>query len=511
VASEQLEVERKFDVDAGFAVPDLSGLGDTASVDGPVEHRLEAVYFDTPDLRLNRARITLRRRTGGSDQGWHLKLPADDGARWERHAPLGRAVKQPPRAVTAPVLGVLRGTTPGPVATLRTRRVVTVLRDAEGRALAEVADDTVTATTPAEDPAVPAEVHSWREVEVELGTGDDPLLAAVADALIAAGARPSESASKVGRALARRLAATEPDARGPGNRPSAGDVVADALRDQVAALVAADVMVRTDRPDAVHKVRVAARRLRSITAAARPVLDRGVTDPLRDELRWLGRELSAARDDEIALAHLRDLVAAEPEELVLGPVAARLQQTAVRQAEEGRERTMATLSTPRYLTLLDDLHALVAAPPLLDPASGPARPELRKALRRAGRRLRRRLAAAARAEGDDRGTAVHEVRKAAKRARYTGELATPVLGRRAKKLVKAMEEVQDVLGEGQDSVVTRELCRQLGIAAAAAGENAWTYGRLHGLEQARAERADRAFRELAPSLRRVLRRAAAKR
>jgi hypothetical protein len=71
--------------------------------------------------------------------------------------------------------------------------------------------------------------------------------------------------------------------------------------------------------------------------------------------------------------------------------------------------------------------------------------------------------------------------------------------------------VQDLLGERQDSAVTRALCRRLGIEAAGAGENAWTYGRLHGLEQARAERADRAFRELAPSLRPALRRAAAKR
>jgi CHAD domain-containing protein len=85
-----------------------------------------------------------------------------------------------------------------------------------------------------------------------------------------------------------------------------------------------------------------------------------------------------------------------------------------------------------------------------------------------------------------------------------------VLGRPARKLVAAMEEVQDVLGEGQDTVSTRELCRRLGTAAAAAGENAWTYGRLHALEQARAERAEQAFGQLAPSLPRVLRRAGAK-
>jgi CHAD domain-containing protein len=506
VATEQLEVERKFDVEPSFAVPDMTGLA--ATVDAPVEHRLEAVYFDSPDLRLLRSRITLRRRTGGTDEGWHLKLPADGGDRWEQHTPLGRAVKRPPRAVIGPVLGVLRGSAAEPVATLQTRRLVTVLRDADGRAMAEVADDTVTATVAALDPAQPAEARSWREVEVELGSGDEALLAAVAEALVAAGARPSESASKVGRALAARLAAVAPPPPERSGRPGAGEVVVDALRAQVAALQEADVMVRTDRPDAVHKLRVAARRLRSITAVVRPVLDRAATDPLRDELRWLGRELSEARDAEVALAHLRDLVAEEPEELVLGPVAARLQQTALRTALEGQQRTVATLSTPRYLRLLDDLHDLLADPPLLGPAAGSARPVLRKAVRRAGRRLRRRLAAAADAEGAERTAALHEVRKAAKRARYTGELATDVLGRRARKLVSAMEEVQDVMGEGQDSAVTRELCRRLGIDAAEAGENAWTYGRMHGLEQARAERADRAFRELAPSLGPVLRRAA---
>ena len=509
MASEQLEVERKFDVDPAFEVPDLTGLAPV--VEEPVEQRLEAVYFDTPDLRLLRSRITLRRRTGGSDEGWHLKLPADGGDRWERHWPLGRAAKRPPGAATAPVVGVLRGSDARPVATLRTRRLVTVLRDDDGRVVAEVADDTVTATVSAVDAATPDEVRSWREVEVELGAGDEALLAAVGGALVAAGARPSGSVSKIGRALSARAAALHPPEEERGGRPSAGEVVVDALAAQLAALQEADVMVRTDRPDAVHKLRVAARRLRSLTAAVRPVFDRAATDPLRAELKWLGQELSEARDAEVAVAHLRDLVAAEPEELVLGPVAARLQQTALRTAVEGQERAVATLSDSRYLQLLDDLHALLAAPPLLDAAGRPARPVLRKALRRAARRFRQRLDSAAGAEGADRTAALHEVRKAAKRARYTGELAAGVLGKPAAKLVTAMEQVQDVLGEGQDSVVTRELCRQLGLAAAAAGENAWTYGRLHALEQARAERADRAFRDLAPSLGPVLRRAAGSR
>src|SRR5690349_9165084 len=143
-----LEVERKFDVDDGFALPDLSGVDGVAAADPPVEHALEAVYHDTADLRLARARVTLRRRTGGTDAGWHLKLPAAAGARQEVREPLGRAVKTPPKALRDLLLGITRGAPTAPVTTLRTRRLATVLRDADGRALAEIADDSVQATLP---------------------------------------------------------------------------------------------------------------------------------------------------------------------------------------------------------------------------------------------------------------------------------------------------------------------------------------------------------------------------
>src|SRR3954451_2312719 len=137
MAEEHLEIERKFDVGEGFALPDLSGVPGVAAVDAPVEHHLEAAYFDTADLRLARGRITLRRRTGGTDGGWHLKLPVE-GARKEVRQPLGRAVKNPPRGLATPVTGILRGAGVNRVATLQTRRVASVLRDADGRALAEV-------------------------------------------------------------------------------------------------------------------------------------------------------------------------------------------------------------------------------------------------------------------------------------------------------------------------------------------------------------------------------------
>jgi CHAD domain-containing protein len=103
---------------------------------------------------------------------------------------------------------------------------------------------------------------------------------------------------------------------------------------------------------------------------------------------------------------------------------------------------------------------------------------------------------------------LHEVRKAAKRLRYTAEVAAPVLGGRAATLAKRAKQVQTVLGRRQDTDVTREFCRSLGLAAFAAGENAWTYGRLSALEEARGDRATAQFRNVERSLLQAVRRAA---
>ena len=194
VPADHLEIETKFDVPLPFAVPELTGVDGVASADAPAEHRLEAQYFDTADLRLAGARITMRRRTGGPDDGWHVKLPASGDARRELHFPLGRATRRPPKAVAAPLAGVLRGAPPVAVAQLRTRRVVTLLRDADGRPLAEVADDAVSATR-LSGPDGTVEVRSWREVEVELVQGDRDLLARVGERLVAAGAERTARAS----------------------------------------------------------------------------------------------------------------------------------------------------------------------------------------------------------------------------------------------------------------------------------------------------------------------------
>jgi inorganic triphosphatase YgiF len=188
------ERELKFEVPDGWQLPDPVEL---AGAEGSVVHvvvRLESTYFDTVDGDLLQQRITLRRRTGDTDSGWQLKVP-DGDARTEIRLPLGgRGVPEAMRSMT---VGVRAGAALRPVATLRTARAVHRLVDADGRAMAELAVDDVTATVLGES----AIVRTWREVEVELVDGDERVLARAAKWLRRSGARPAASASKLARAL----------------------------------------------------------------------------------------------------------------------------------------------------------------------------------------------------------------------------------------------------------------------------------------------------------------------
>lgn len=190
---DHLEVERKFEADASFALPSLAGLPGVAAVQPPAVHQLDATYFDTADLALHRNRVTLRRRTGGPDAGWHLKLPVSVDARRELHEPLSPAV--PARLAAA--VAELTGEQPlAPIANLRTERTVRLLTGPDGTSLGEVADDAVTATRV---PAGATAALSWREIEVE--SADQDVLEAAGQLLAGAGARPARSASKLGHLL----------------------------------------------------------------------------------------------------------------------------------------------------------------------------------------------------------------------------------------------------------------------------------------------------------------------
>jgi inorganic triphosphatase YgiF len=205
----KLETERKFDVDLDFALPDLRGLGGAGQARlRPAEvELLTARYYDTGDLRLAAARITLRRRTGGHDAGWHLKLPVGGDTRREVHAPLGDGDEPVPADLAELVTAWADDGQLRPVATLETRRTVWRIAAPGGEILAELADDHVTGhrealPASAGRPGTAMADLAWREIEVELVAGPADILAAAAERLRAAGATPSGSASKLGRLLA---------------------------------------------------------------------------------------------------------------------------------------------------------------------------------------------------------------------------------------------------------------------------------------------------------------------
>ncbi|MGW2558874.1 CYTH and CHAD domain-containing protein [Streptomyces sp. NPDC001514] len=526
MADTKREIERKYEANTGTELPDLTGVaGVTAVVDQGVTE-LDATYYDTPEMRLAADGITLRRRTGGDDEGWHLKFPVSAGIRDEIRAPLDDTL---PRTLTGLVRSRTRDAELVPVVRLLSSRDVSHLVDEQGELLAELSVDSVLAERLTEGGGT----TSWTEIEVELADDGDPaLLDAVGKRLRKAGVRPSSASSKLARALeetgpapasAESAAESAPTPPGAGDtdaakRPAkdakapkapeaaktvrdrgarlgpkdAGEFVLAYLREQRDAIVALDPAVRRDLPDAVHQMRVATRRMRSAFKTYRKIVDRQVTDPLGDELKWLAGELGAARDQEVLAERLRGRVDGLPGTLVLGPVRRRLKIWGIARRSDARRRSVAVLDTKRYLALLDALDAFLDEPPLLKAAAAKPGDALPKAVLKDYGRLATRVAhALGLPAGHDRDLAMHDARKAAKRARYAAEAATPALGKPAKKLAKRMKAVQTVLGDHQDSVVARGTLRDLAIQANAAGESAFTWGLLFGQEEASAAERER--------------------
>jgi CHAD domain-containing protein len=466
--SSLLETERAYTASPDAVLPDLTGVPGVSAQEPAGEVELDATYFDTPGLVLLRAGVTLRRRTGGADEGWHLKLPTGDPAsRLEVHEPLGEGTESPPDSLLTLVDGWIRGIAPAPVARIRTRRVSTRLVGPDGHVLAEVADDHVVAM-PARLGAAPVE---WREWEVELVEARPDLLDAVEDLLAEHGVGRSPVQRKIELVLGRQ---GRPQAEPPTRKGPARLLLHPYLATQAREIELLDPVVRQAGPGGVHGMRKACRRLRAVLGAYRPLLDKEQTDPIRAELRWLARAMGEARDHEVVQARVEGLLDQHPDELVVGPVGERLREWGEHGATRSRHLTSELLSSARYHALRAALDQLVLEPPWADKAESRADKVLPRRIRKEWRRARRRR----RESGDP-----HEVRKAAKRLRHALEVLEPVWGKRAVAPRKAAQDVTQVLGERQDTVATRAVLLDLSRAASGAGEDTFTYGRLHAEEE----------------------------
>lgn len=454
--SRHSEVERKFDVVESTLSPSFEGLAVVSRVQHAPTQTLEAVYFDTPDYDLAARKITLRRRTGGADAGWHVKLPAGPDARTEVRAPLADSMPDEVRDVVA---AIVRDRPLAAVARITTQRTVSLLFGADDTPVAEFCDDQVTAAALRPD----SEPQMWREWELELaeGAGSTDILDRLSNRLLDAGAVPAGHGSK----LARVLATAQPDV--PAIAPS--DPVRRAVAANIEDLIAWDRAVRADVHDSVHQMRVSTRKIRSLLADE----SFGLPDDawVLDELKLLGGILGGARDAEVLAEKYENTLDELAPELVRGRVRERLVEGARQRYANGLRRSLAAMRSERYFRLLDALDELLAAPSATSGRSGAE--SAAASLAAAYKKVHK---AAKRAESEGTDEALHRIRKRAKRLRYTAS-ATGNSG-----VAEKAKAVQTLLGDHQDSVVSRTHLLEEADAAHAAGEDTFTYGLLYQRE-----------------------------
>lgn len=541
----QVEIERKYDVVGQLALPRLSGVAGISRVHYRPPVALEAVYFDTADRALAANRVTLRRRTGGPDEGWHVKIAAGEH-RLELHEPLGKADRpgarpdtvKVPRRILDLVQVHVRGRRLRPVAQLNTLRAVVDLVDAQGRPMAELADDQVAAM--AVGRRAESRIQHWREWELEIvdaelldtalapqevaagvettqevvessaQTQDRPdrdpqdavsgtvrFLDAVGSVLEGAGATPSLSGSKLEKVLGPVADPLDPAAV----QEPAGlqDVLTRTVRTQVKMLKGWDPLVRRDVEDAIHQFRVISRTLRSILQSYEPLLESEATARVNDGLKQLGRLLSTARDAEVVRDQVQERVDALPGGPE-GPVAAlvsprtakRLRRAKQEEFQAAHDELLQQMRGSEYFAVLDVIDEYARQVPLAAGQDGPGpSAEALTALEPLAAQqvesvLELARTAAQEQDPEQRIELMHEVRKEAKRLRYAVtavrdsaglEWGTDLIGR-----MKTAKKLQESLGIHRDSIMFQEHVVATARRAEKRGEDTFGYGVLYAAE-----------------------------
>lgn len=507
-----LEIERKYDITGQTSLPRLHGAAGVSRVGYRPPVALEAVYFDTRDRVLAANGVILRRRAGGEDAGWHVKIPS--GAhRIEMQVPLassertgdGPAESVPyrvPEEIADLVAVHVRGRALVPVLSMNTLRSVVDLMDARGRTVAEVCDDQVAAM--AAGSRTDSRVRHWREWEVEVvnptlvgGMESVPgFLDAVESTLLDAGAQRSHAGSKLEKVLGRPADPLSPEGAGEGT--DLATVLTRTVRTQVRRLKSWDPLVRRSADDAVHQFRVSARTLRSLLQIYRPLLEPEARKEVNRALRRLGRLLSAARDAEVLRDQVGERIAALPggaegltASLIPKRTVRRLRDSQVREYRRAHRRLLAAMRSPWYAEQLDIIDRCARAVPLHPDLSAEQRRDAAAALAPlATAQVDSLLAHAETAEHEaDEATRIeelHEVRKEAKRLRYAVSAVTDAaaidLGDDLAEKMAVAKKLQTALGTHRDSVMFQDHVRSTARRAEKKGEPTFGYGLLYGAE-----------------------------
>lgn len=540
-----LEIEAKFAVDETTPMPDLTHLDEVSRVAETRHHSLSAIYYDTEDLRLTHAKITLRRRTGGNDDGWHIKIPGAEG-RTEIRAELGEPIDgkyEVPDELLHQVRSVVRNQPLEPIAQVDNNRTELLLVDADEQPVAEFCDDHVTAFS-----FLPGGSQStWREWEVELA-GDLPgskagskLLRHATSLLIGSGARVSSSPSKLKSALGDSINNVElPPALAastvePGSPAAA---VVEALKANRDKLVEFDPRVRRDEWDSVHQMRVATRELRSHLQTFHGIVVGPEIKRIESDLKELAAMLGVARDAEVVEERWQNLLASEDSDVLDDATREHIAHDMGRAYRRAHRRVIAALDSDQYLALLDALDAFLANPPVAgedtsadsDSSSAGSGAEDSESAESASTDSAQEQEAAQdyepkhaksdeEAEPHDLDTVMalhlkqaydklvkrhkkavsnwdnteltlhereeyfHDMRKAAKKLRYAAEAAGSATTLKTKNLYKACKQMQSVLGDFQDSVTSRDKLLELAESARRRGEDTFGYGLLYQRER----------------------------
>ncbi|MBW0105015.1 CHAD domain-containing protein [Pseudonocardia sp. KRD291] len=456
---------------------------------------IEQERYDTADLRLAAAGITLVVHRAPDSAHWQLTLP-DGGPEEQLRVPLaapdveGVDPDVVPEQIDVLLRGV-RGDEPiSPVGRIRIVRTTSRLRDLSGQEIATLARDEVQASTL----GTSTSVENWSEAEVTRGNGTGSALLEQLDARLreTGFTRAPHGADE---ALARMLSELAPATpkRWSGKKGSAGALLLDYIGAQVDRLAAQELKLREDEPDAVHQMRVASRRIRSALRTYTGLLEGRRVEHVVAELKWLGRSLAGDRDVEVIKSRIESALDDLPPELVLGPVRAQVTRHFARQQAEARAAVMGTVDGPRYAALQGALARLLIDPPLSSLARKPAGKVMPAMVAGTARKLGKRMDAALRdvegsgdGSGAERDEALHGARRTGKQLRYATEVVRPVVGKDAKRFSRGLEELQDELGAHQDAVVARETLRELGAQAGAENQNGFTFGLLYGRDVATA-------------------------
>ena len=450
-----------------FAVTDLAGaerlLRREAAEAGlrlePLgEQRLLDRYLDTNGWAFQRAGFALRLRDGGGPPVATLKALSAPGA--GGGAPLQRLeIEERLNAAypLAPVAGLRAGSGPvgrrvravagnaalRPLFSLRTARRRFALREGAVE-IAEIALDHTSVL--GSDGRVAGEL---RRLEVEVrGEGTPERVEPFARRLREDGGLRPASGSKFEAALAavglEPAGPPELGATGYDRTASLAEVARAALRGQFAACLANEPGTRLgDDSEALHRMRVASRRIRAVTGIFAGALPPELVE-LREEWRWIGNALGEVRDLDVQIGGLAEEDAANGG-TDLGPLRAELEAA----REHARAELLAALDSPRYAALSGRMTELLRGDAGTEGAT-PAILAVPSLLRRARRRLRRTV------RGLGAGAPAREYHRArirAKRVRYATECVAGLYGEPARELIEALKDVQDVLGRSQDAAI----------------------------------------------------------